>query len=63
MSAISRCNERTSTETRALVVNVSVPDSVDADMTKSVLEEHGVGASASLVRTISPHCRPQYMFM
>lgn len=33
-------------------VNVSVPETVDAKMTKSVLEEHDLGASASLV---GPH--------
>lgn len=30
-------------------VNVSAPETVDAKMTKSILEDHGVGAAASLV--------------
>lgn len=34
-------------------VNVSAPETIDANMTKSILEDHGVGAAASLVG--SPH--------
>lgn len=49
-------------------MNVSVPESVDAEMTKSVLQDHGVGASASLVSIhknvfcpLAWECLPDYI--
>lgn len=33
-------------------VNVSVPDEVDAKLTKSILDANGMGSSASMVREI-----------
>ena len=34
-------------------VNVSVPDEVDAKLTKSILDANGMGSSASMVSKIS----------